>query len=303
MLQRSDFYPTRDDVVPDMFPRQEPVIHGSGGNGVSGPLDQQQMTQFERDGFLWFEGFFPEQAVAPFLDELRQMARRQDVRDLEQVVMDEERQSIRSVFAMHELSAAFDRMTRDPRLLDMVRQILGSEVYIHQSRINSKAGFCGNGFEWHSDFETWHSEDGMPAMRAVSASIMLTENNPFNGPLMLIPGSHGQFVPCVGRTPDQNWTSSLKHQHTGLPTRSDIDVLAGERGIQAPTGPAGSLLLFECNTLHASNRNMSPWPRANLFFVYNSVDNRLVQPFSGTRPRPGYLAARSRTRPLIASRP
>lgn len=115
--------------------------------------------------------------------------------------MDKERQEIRSIFAMHELSDAFDRMTRDPRLLDMVRQLLGSEVYIHQSRINSKAGFCGNGFDWHSDFETWHSEDGMPAMRAVSASIMLTENNAFNGPVMLIPGSHQQFVPCVGRTP------------------------------------------------------------------------------------------------------
>ena len=303
MLQRADFYPTRDDFVPDMFPRQEPVIHGTDLQQEQGPLSGDQLSQFDRDGFLWLEGFFPEQAVSPFLEELKEMAKREDVRDRKQVVMDEERRAIRSVFAMHELSAAFDRMTRDPRLLDMVRQILGSEVYIHQSRINSKAGFCGNGFEWHSDFETWHSEDGMPGMRAVSASIMLTENNPFNGPLMLIPGSHKQFVPCVGKTPEDNWTSSLKHQRIGLPSQADIDVLAREQGIQAPTGPAGSLLLFECNTLHASNRNMSPWPRANLFFVYNSVENRLAQPFAGTRPRPAYLAARENTRPLIDSRP
>ncbi|MFW5824869.1 MAG: ectoine hydroxylase [Marinobacter sp.] len=303
MLQRADFYPTRDDFVPDMFPRQEPVIHSTGVARQRGPLDDRQLDRFERDGFLWLEGFFPEQAVAPFLEELDDMARRPDIRDLEQVVMDRERQKIRSVFAMHELSSAFDRMTRDPRLLDMIRQILGSEVYIHQSRINSKAGFCGNGFDWHSDFETWHSEDGMPAMRAVSASIMLTENNPFNGPLMLIPGSHQQFVPCVGRTPDENWARSLKHQEIGVPSRADIDQLAGQDRIQAPTGPAGSLLLFECNTLHASNRNMSPWPRANLFFVYNSVENRLAQPFAGTRPRPWYLAERAHTRPLIDSRP
>lgn len=303
MLQRTDFYPTRDDFVPDMFPRQEPVIHSSDLQQRQGPLDRQQLSQYENDGFLWLEGFFPEQAVTPFQDELRQMALREDVRDLKQVVMDEERRTIRSVFAMHELSEAFDRMTRDPRILDMVRQILGSEVYIHQSRINSKAGFCGDGFEWHSDFETWHSEDGMPGMRAVSVSIMLTENNPYNGPLMLIPGSHQQFVPCAGQTPDQNWQGSLKHQRVGLPSQADIDVLAGNGGIQAPTGPAGSLLLFECNTLHASNRNMSPWPRANLFFVYNSVENRLAQPFAGTRPRPGYLAARENTRALIDSRP
>lgn len=303
MLQRTDFYPTRDDLVPERFPRREPVIHGTGPGRELGPLDNQQLQAFERDGFLWFEGFFPEQAVTPFLEELESMAQRPNVTDLEQVIMDSERQTIRSVFAMHELSAAFDRMTRDPRLLDMVRQILGSEVYIHQSRINSKSGFCGNGFEWHSDFETWHSEDGMPEMRAVSASIMLTENNPFNGPLMLIPGSHQQFVPCVGQTPEQNWSNSLKHQRVGLPSRTDVDALAGDGGIQAPTGPAGSLLLFECNTLHASNRNMSPWPRANLFFVYNSVENRLAQPFAGTSPRPGYLGARANQKALIDSRP
>ena len=141
MLQRADFYPTRDDFVPDMFPRQEPVIHGTDLQQEQGPLSGDQLSQFDRDGFLWLEGFFPEQAVSPFLEELKEMAKREDVRDRKQVVMDEERRAIRSVFAMHELSAAFDRMTRDPRLLDMVRQILGSEVYIHQSRINSKAGF------------------------------------------------------------------------------------------------------------------------------------------------------------------
>lgn len=58
------------------------------------------------------------------------------------------------------------------------RQILGSEVYIHQSRVNYKPGYGGTGFYWHSDFETWHSEDGMPRMRALSVSIALTSTCP-----------------------------------------------------------------------------------------------------------------------------
>lgn len=203
---------------------------------------------------------------------------------------------------MHELSPAFDRLTRDNLLLGIVRQLLGDDVYIHQSRINSKAGFCGNGFEWHSDFETWHSEDGMPEMRAISASIMLTDNNPFNGPLMLIPGSQNCFIPCAGSTPERNWEQSLKRQTVGLPSRESVASLANKNGIEAPTGPAGSLLLFECNTLHASNRNMSPWPRANLFFVYNALGNRLVQPFGRTTPRPERLAARQRMTPLVPHR-
>ncbi|MCK5887016.1 MAG: phytanoyl-CoA dioxygenase family protein, partial [Alcanivorax sp.] len=140
--------------------------------------------------------------------------------------------------------------------------------------------------------------DGMPRMRAVSFSIALTDNTPFNGPLMLIPGSHKTFVPCVGRTPEDNYQSSLKKQELGVPNEQDLQKMADEYGIQAPTGPAGSLIIFECNTLHASNANMSPWPRSNLFFVYNSVENRLEQPFCGNKPRPDFLGNRSHTEAL-----
>lgn len=296
MLDRTDYYRSRKDIAGAMYPRNEPVVHGSGKAG--GLLNSQQIKNYERDGFLWLDRFFPQHMISSFLEELDVMAQDRHFCEREEVVMDSNRERIRSVFAMHEISSAFDELTRDPLLLDMVQQLLGGDVYIHQSRINSKSGFSGNGFEWHSDFETWHSEDGMPEMRAISASIMLTENNPFNGPLMLIPGSHEYFIPCAGTTPDNNWEQSLKQQTVGLPPQQAVSTLAQKHGIKAPTGPAGSLLLFECNTLHASNRNMSPWPRANLFFVYNSVDNRLVQPFARTPRRPHYLAARDRTEAL-----
>ena len=87
----------------------------------------------------------------------------------------------------------------------MAEQLLGSRVYVHQSRINYKSGFDGKEFYWHSDFETWHAEDGLPRMRAVSASIALSDNTPLNGPLMLIPGSHRHFVACIGETPDDHY--------------------------------------------------------------------------------------------------
>ena len=298
MLQRTDFYPTRLDKPVERLRRTMPVVHSEGEKRWYGPLDEQSLARFERDGFLWLEGFFSKERVAPFLDELKEMASDASIANSEQVIKDKQSGELRSVFAMHQLSDRFDQLTRDPRILGMVRQILGGDVYIHQSRINSKTGFAGSGFEWHSDFETWHSEDGMPDMRAVSASLMLTDNSEFNGPLMLIPGSHDYFVPCLGGTPENNWKQSLKDQTIGVPDREHLAQLAERGGIRAPTGPAGSLLLFDCNTLHASNSNMSPWPRANLFFVYNSVENQLTAPFGGTAPRPEFLGARKAIEPL-----
>lgn len=298
MTDRFDPFPTRLKDYHEPFGRLDPIIHARNQRRWDGPLDEVALSRYERDGFLWFEGFFSHESVQPFFRELREMAEDESLMRSEQVITDPRTGAIRSVFGMHELSEHFDRLTRDPRILGMVRQLLGSEVYIHQSRINDKFGFQGSGFDWHSDFETWHAEDGMPRMRAVSASLMLTDNNEFNGPLMLIPGSHHHFVPCVGETPKQNWKDSLKNQRLGVPDRSVLATLADRGGIEAPKGPAGSLLLFECNTLHASNENMSPWPRSNLFFVYNSVDNQLEEPFAAPSPRPEHLGARKKTDPL-----
>lgn len=298
MTDHRDPFPTRLESERDMFPRLDPVVHSRNQDRWDGPLGEEALSRYERDGFLWFEGFFSRERVAPFFGELKELAADKALMDSDQVILDPESGELRSVFAMHRISELFDQLTRDPRILGMVRQLLGSDVYIHQSRINDKYGFKGSGFNWHSDFETWHSEDGMPRMRAVSASLMLTDNNEFNGPLMLIPGSHHYFVPTVGRTPENNWKDSLKSQRLGVPGKDPLQRLANQGGIQAPKGPPGSLLLFECNTLHASNRNLSPWPRSNLFFVYNSVDNLLAEPYCGNKPRPNFLGEREKLEPL-----
>lgn len=297
-MQERDDYVSRTETSQPRHPRRDPVVHLDPAERWNGPLGEVALSAFERDGFLWFEGFFSPDRVAPFFDELAQMSRDEKLLNSDGVIRDPNSGAIRSVFDMHRLSPRFDELTRDARVLGMVQQLLGGDVYIHQSRINDKYGFQGAGFDWHSDFETWHAEDGMPRMRAISASIMLTDNNEFNGPLMLIPGSHHEFVPCQGVTPDQNWKSSLKMQDVGVPSQQDLQALVNRGGITAPKGPAGSLLLFECNTLHASNSNMSPWPRSNLFFVYNSVHNRLVEPFAAPRPRPAFLADRDNPEPL-----
>jgi ectoine hydroxylase len=293
-----DVYPTRTGKPQERFFRRDPVIHARNESRWDGPLDEEALSRYERDGFLWFEGFFSRERVEPFFDELADMAEDKAFMDSDEVISDPDSGELRSVFSMHTLSDRFDALTRDPRVLGMVRQLLGSDVYIHQSRINDKFGFQGNGFNWHSDFETWHVEDGMPRMRALSASLMLTDNNEFNGPLMLIPGSHQYFVPAIEQTPENNWKDSLKAQRIGVPDTENLRFLANQGGITAPKGRPGSLLLFECNTLHASNKNLSPWPRSNLFFVYNSVDNTLAQPYSGQEPRPEFLAARQNCRPL-----
>ena len=284
-----DPYPTRLAKKPDMpwLNRREKVVKGQAADG---PLSQQQLDEFEQRGFLFEPDFLDQREVQELTGHLHELLARDEFRGRDFSVTEPGSEEIRSLFAVHFLSERFRQLARDPRLTGRARQILGGDVYVHQSRINYKPGFHGKGFNWHSDFETWHAEGGMPSMHAVSASIVLTDNHHFNGPLMLIPGSHKVFVPCLGATPDDHHKQSLKTQEFGVPGNDVLQALIERGGIEAPTGKAGGLILFDCNTLHGSNANMSPDPRSNVFFVYNRRDNVCDRPYAARRRRPSFLA-------------
>ena len=293
----SDLYDSRTDRGTAIIARQDPVVYAGGAYAQA--LSAQQLASYESDGFLLIEDLFSAAEVQALLDEIQRMGKDPAILGGEEVITEPGSDALRSVFRVHELSPLLNRLARDPRLIHVARQILGSEVYIHQSRANMKPGFKGKEFYWHSDFETWHVEDGMPSMRALSCSLLLTENNACNGPLMLVPGSQRHFISCQGKTPENNYRSSLKKQEYGVPDPVSLQLLAEQGGIRAMTGGAGSVVFFDCNTMHGSNGNISPWPRANVFMVYNSVENRLSPPKYGLAPRPEHIAARRGNAALV----
>ena len=284
-----DRYPSRFDPEPQRLPRHEPVAYPGGGEG---PLDRVLLQRYETRGWLGMDDLLDHATLAGALDDLQRLRRDPGVHGRPEAVIEPGSQELRSVFAVHRQDTALGRLCRHPRLVAVARQLLGGEVYIHQSRVNYKGGFRGREFYWHSDFETWHVEDGMPGMRALSCSIALTPNSPHNGPLMLIPGSHREFITCVGRTPADHYRASLRQQEVGVPDEASLARLVWECGIDAPTGPAGSVTFFDCNVMHGSNSNITPAPRSNLFVVFNSVDNLPVAPFCGLPPRPNFIAER-----------
>ena len=63
--------------------------------------------------------------------------------------------------------------------------------------------------------------------------------------------------------------------------------MADEHGIKLFTGKAGSATWFDCNCMHGSGDNITPYPRSNVFIVFNSVENTAVEPFAAPVRRPG----------------
>jgi ectoine hydroxylase len=292
-LERTpDIYPTRVAAEAKEITREDAVVWGQAGDG---PLNADELAGYETRGYLAVDQLVTPDEVERFRAELSRLSADPAVRADERTVVEARSQEVRSIFEVHRISEVFASIVRDPRVVGRARQILGSDVYVHQSRVNFKPGLGGGDFFWHSDFETWHAEDGMPGMRAVSMSISLTDNHSFNGPLMIMPGSHKTYVSCVGETPDENYKSSLVMQGAGTPDEKTLTRMAEKHGIDVLQGRAGDAIMFDCNCMHGSNGNITPFPRSNVFIVFNSVDNACVEPFSAPAPRPTFIGARDFT--------
>ncbi|NKQ26521.1 ectoine hydroxylase [Streptomyces galbus] len=292
MTTLTDLYPTRG-TAEVAVPRQDPVVWGA--PDTPGPLRETDLRTYERDGFLTVDQLISDDEVAVCRRELERLVGDPAVRADERAVVEPATGEIRSVFEVHRLSPVFAHLVRDERVVGRARQILGSDVYVHQSRINVKPGFGASGFYWHSDFETWHAEDGLPGMRTVSVSIALTENHDTNGGLMIMPGSHRTFLGCAGATPRDNYKKSLQMQDAGTPSDEALTTMAAQFGIKLFTGRAGSATWFDCNCMHGSGDNITPFPRSNVFIVFNSVENTAVEPFAAPVRRPEYIGARDFT--------
>lgn len=286
-----DRYSTRQSTESALLRRVDPVVHGSVEDG---PLNQADLDSVDRSGFASVDEIITLDEVDEYRTELDRLSADTRVRADERTVAEAGFDDPRCIFEIHQISEVFAKLVRDPRVVGPARQLLGSEVYVHQARADLKPGFEGPGFYWRSDFETWHAEDGMPAPRAVSVSVALTPNYPTNGCLMIMPGSHRTFVSCVGEAaahPDNTSGGSLP---IGTPDQVGLSTLV-ENGITQLPGPAGSATIFDANCMYGSTDNITPYPRSNVVIVFNSTENPLVEPFAADAPRAEYLASRDFT--------
>src|SRR5260221_1773979 len=233
-----------------------------------------QCAPFDKDGYLFFPSLFTREELGVLLDEVpRLYAQRRP-----ENVREKGSEAVRTNFAAHMYSKPFARLARHPRMIEPAMQVFGEAVYMHQFKINGKAAFDGDVWQWHQDYGTWMNDDLMPEARAMNVAIFLDEVNEFNGPLMFIPGSHRQ-----GALPAGHDTSTTSYPLWTI-DHETIANLVEQGGIVAPKGPAGSMILFHGCLVHASTSNLSPWNRVAVYLRLCACSNHLP-PFK----RPQYI--------------
>jgi ectoine hydroxylase len=227
-------------------------------------LTQKQLKQFDEEGYLFLPECFSREEAAL----LKREAEAVYALDREEVWR-ESSGVARTAFAAHTYNEGFRRLGRHPRLIGPVMQILDGPVYMHQYKVNAKAAFDGEVWQWHQDYGTWRRDDEMPEPRAMNIAVFLDDVTAANGPLLFIPGSHKLGVIDAGHDLE---TTSYPLWTLG---RDMVSKLAERGGCVAPTGPAGSVLLFSSLLVHASPPNISPFGRTIVYLSLCHVDNHI----------------------------
>lgn len=243
-------------------------------------LSSEQLRTLDEDGYL----FLPSRFDAAEVGLLRQHRDAIFRQHRPEIVREKGRDVPRTAFACQTYDEAYRRLAAHPRLVAPVEQILGGDVYMHQFKINAKAAFEGDQWQWHQDYGTWLNDDKMAEPRAMNIAVFLDEVTPFNGPLMIVPRSHR-----AGYLGADHDTTTTSYPLWTL-DNATVKAMAEYGGIVAPTGPAGSMLMFHCNIVHASPANMSPWDRSIVYLSLNRTDNAIRQFI-----RPDYIAHRDFT--------
>lgn len=189
-------------------------------------------------------------------------------------------------WGMHLFDERLGALVRHPALVGPTKELLGSDFFVHQSRINMKQT-NGSIVAWHQDFGTYHRVDGVPEPRGIMIAVFLDDVTHVNAPLLAVPGSHKEGLVSTAQvdpsSPDFEAVSKYRYDITDETMARLVD----EHGLETITGTAGSVLFMDMTVVHGSSVNISPLRRLLLYVNVCPTDNR-----GETYERPEYYAAR-----------
>jgi ectoine hydroxylase len=226
-------------------------------------LRDDQVEQYERDGFL----------VLPDLVDDEWIRR---LRDLTAALVEESRASSGGDWRF---ALEADHSAEEPRLLrlnsptdvhptywefasqsvvvDVVSALVGPDVKFHHSKLNFKEARGGEQVKWHQDIQFWPHTNYSP----LTVGLFLDDVEPGMGEVGFVPGSHdGELFDLYD---GDRWRGAI--------ATDDLARVALDAAV-FPTGPAGTVTVHNCRTVHGSEVNRSDRRRPLLLNTYTAAD-------------------------------
>jgi len=232
-------------------------------------LTRQQIEFYREHGYLHVEDAVTPQQLAALrqrteelIEASREVSASNDVYDLDEGHSPAQPRLTR-IKLPHKVDPLFWDTLKHSRITEILRDLLGPNVMLQTSKLNTKAPGGGQAVEWHQDWAFYPATND----DLLAVGLMLDDVDQENGPLQVIPGTHrGPLLSHLG--PSGRFCGAV-----------DIDDpdFHREKAVTL-TGKAGSMTTHHARILHGSAPNNSDRPRLILFYECAAAD---AWPLSG----------------------
>jgi len=228
----------------------------------------EQKIYYEDQGYLVFPQLLSGEELARLRAALAEVLREADglteSNDKFSVTQgDDGTWSVRRIFNPIAHHQAFADLILNPKILDVVENLIGPNIQLHHTKLNLKPPSNPQArFEWHQDYPFFpHTNFDLLAVM-----IYLDDSTEENGCIRIIPGSHKWGPRNHLFAKDGAFSSQLEDKSV---------VEDPTRWLKVPV-PAGGMELHHCNMLHSSTANRGAKPRSAIVIQYRAADNAQI---------------------------
>ncbi len=226
-------------------------------------LSKEQRSRYNEDGFIVVENVVDHSWIArllsitaEFVEKSRALSTSNGLFDLE-ADHSSERPRLRRLSSPADLHETYWEFMSQSPLVDVVEDLLGPDIKFHHSKLNFKAPRGGEEVRWHQDIQFWPHTNYSP----LTIGVFLCDVEAEMGNVGFVPGSHrGELF---DQYDGEDWIGCL--------SGGDLSRARVDRAV-FPTGPAGTVTLHNCRTIHGSSANRSDRPRPLLLQTYSAAD-------------------------------
>jgi ectoine hydroxylase-related dioxygenase (phytanoyl-CoA dioxygenase family) len=232
-------------------------------------LTLEERRFYDENGYLLKKRLIPLEWIEQIKKEIDGLHERMATQPLEGIgisweVFDDPSKPRRILQLMHSelVSPALNSVLRCAVMLDIIEDLIGSDISLYHSKLLMKAARDGTAIPWHQDYAYWKREDNRPLM--VNCQLAIDGATRENGCIQFVPGSHTWGLQEHERVQRTFGVFLAGHYYE----REDAV------GVEMEPGDG---VFFSSLIIHGSAPNQSNQDRRMNTFAYNVTGNSLTQ--------------------------
>lgn len=157
-------------------------------------LSEEEIKQFERDGFILKRGLISPEMVKQIATEIDSLHERMAQHTPEGVHVSWEKQVdgqpklIKQLMHSEKVSPGLNTVLRSKEVLDIVAALIGPKISLFHSKLLMKAAKDGTVTPWHQDYAYWKRGTNRPVQ--LNCMLAIDPATLENGCIQFVPGTH-----------------------------------------------------------------------------------------------------------------